>query len=314
MRSGDHQPGIEAQIAGDERDRRRRNDAADVISAPAECTPRASSRSIHSPDSRVSRPTTNRSGCAAAGMAHRSHQRAAQACDGFVVERVFSRLSANTVVQTVDGPSLITPRGLRPSDSPTRSSREPLRRLAPFRVGSLARSFARCCQSTLSTHSEALRPTPPHALSQAASSARSVPVGSLARSFARCCESTLSTHSEALRPTPPHALSQAASSARSVPVGSLARSFARCCRIHPVYSLRGASPHAPTRALASRFVGSLRSRGLTRALVRQVLSIHPVYSLRGASPHAPTRALASRFVGSLRSRGLTRALVRQVLR
>ena len=27
-----------------------------VIAAPSECTPRASSRSIHSPDSRVSRP------------------------------------------------------------------------------------------------------------------------------------------------------------------------------------------------------------------------------------------------------------------
>src|SRR5258706_7987542 len=33
-----------------------------VISAPAECTRRASSRSIHSPDSLVSRPTTNRRG------------------------------------------------------------------------------------------------------------------------------------------------------------------------------------------------------------------------------------------------------------
>ena len=69
-----------------------------VISAPAECTPRASSRSIHSPDSRVSRPTTNRSGRpVAVEPPHRAHQRAAEARDGLVVERIFSRLSANAV-------------------------------------------------------------------------------------------------------------------------------------------------------------------------------------------------------------------------
>ena len=43
-----------------------------VISAPAECTPRASSRSIQSPDSRVSRPTRNfnaRAGASGPAMA-----------------------------------------------------------------------------------------------------------------------------------------------------------------------------------------------------------------------------------------------------
>ena len=65
---------------------------------------------------------------------------------------------------------------------------------------------------------------------------------------------------------------------------------------------------SPTRALASRFVGSLRARGLTRALVR----LAPLQShSEGLRPSdSPTRALASRFVGSLRARGLTRALVR----
>ena len=68
-----------------------------MISPPAECTPRASSRSIHSPDSRVSRPTRNRSRAGPVGRRHRTDERRAEPRDGLVVERVVAGLAANAV-------------------------------------------------------------------------------------------------------------------------------------------------------------------------------------------------------------------------
>ena len=65
VRRRQHDAEIEVARAGQIRDAGVGSDAATVTVAPADAAPRASSRSIHSPDSRVSRPTTIDGGCAA---------------------------------------------------------------------------------------------------------------------------------------------------------------------------------------------------------------------------------------------------------
>jgi hypothetical protein len=68
-----------------------------VIWAPAECTPRASSRSIHSPDSRVvpSRDEFKRS--AMRCRAHRAYQCRAEPGHGLVIKRIFARSATNAI-------------------------------------------------------------------------------------------------------------------------------------------------------------------------------------------------------------------------
>ena len=65
-----------------------------VRTADSDRTPRASSRSIHSPDSRVSRPTRNRE---RAIGAHGPYQRGAQPRDSLVIEGKFARRPADAV-------------------------------------------------------------------------------------------------------------------------------------------------------------------------------------------------------------------------
>ena len=63
-----------------------------MIAAPSACTPRPSSRSIQSPDSRVSRPMMKRSGCPTPSLAaHRAHERRAEPRHGLVIERIARR-------------------------------------------------------------------------------------------------------------------------------------------------------------------------------------------------------------------------------
>src|SRR4051812_40931200 len=71
-----------------------------------------------------------------------------------------------------------------------------------------------------------------------------------------------------------------------------------CCH---AYSEGLRPSNSPTRSLASRFAGSLRSRGSLRC------ARLATFSLEGLRPsNSPTRSLASRFAGSLRSRGSLR--------
>src|SRR6478672_4551180 len=72
---------------------------------------------------------------------------------------------------------------------------------------------------------------------------------------------------------------------------------------------------SPTRSLASRFVGSLRSRGSLRGARSHLPPRRPALPQHQSERHwseglrpsdSPTRSLTSRFVGSLRSRGSLR--------
>ena len=125
-------------------------------------------------------------------------------------------------------------RGTSSPGPPYTLSREPLRRLAPFAwLASLARAGTRRYTSAmpdvLPYPGDVVPRTPLHALSRAASSARSVRVARFARSR---------------RYTAVHV------------------SHARC----PSLSGGRRPPDPLTRSLASRFVGSLRSRGSLRSL------------------------------------------------
>ena len=90
------------------------------------------------------------------------------------------------------------------------------------------------------------------------------------------------------------------------PTRALARRFAGSLRsrgsVAALARAEGLRPSdSPTRALARRFAASLRSRGSVAALPRA----------EGLRPSdSPTRALARRFAGSLRSRGSVAALPR----
>src|SRR4051812_1856795 len=113
--------------------------------------------------------------------------------------------------------------------------------------------------------------------------------------------------------TPLHALSLAASPARSARVARSRGSLATPLRLRP--------SDFPTRALARRFVGSLRARGSLARLARGAIAASPLglpdtrsrSPLRRLAPRAwlaraarsatPVHALARRFVSPLRARG-----------
>ena len=96
VRRGDDDAGVEAVRCASDRPRRasapRRRWST---SAPSPHSPRASSRSIHSPDSRVSRPTSTRIVCA--GRLPPAHQRRADPRHRLLIERRLARLAANAI-------------------------------------------------------------------------------------------------------------------------------------------------------------------------------------------------------------------------
>src|SRR5262249_8641487 len=191
--------------------------------------------------------------------------------------------------------------GLRPSDSPTRA---------------LARRFAGSLRSRGSLaalvrdeyvgrarfihHPRGFAPrTPLHALSLAASPARSVRVAHSLRSFAT--STSVVRGSSSIRGASP--LGLPCTRSRS-PLRRLAP-FAwltRCARSRRVRRSSGVHlvseglrpSDSPTRALARRFAGSRRSRGLLAALVRDEYVGRPgfIQYPRGFAPRTPLHALS----------------------
>src|SRR5919198_1116310 len=201
--------------------------------------------------------------------------------------------------------------GLRPSNSPTRS-------LARRFAGSLrSRGSLAVARSLVLTFHCLFRGASPLELPYTLTRSplrRLAPFAWLTRcrSFARPYVSLFISRGFA-PPTPLHAHSLAASPARSVRVAhslSLVRSSLRFI----VYSEGLRPSNSPTRSLARRFAGSLRSRGSLAVARSLVLTFHCLF--RGASPlqlpytltRSPLRRLAP-FAWLTRCRSFARPYV-----